>query len=345
MGPAAVHLVAGRDRSADIEAFAARHGGRVGLEGVLADLNRTAREVFSTRSAATWAFAWDDEDNHSARWWPQGITSSADADDTTDTYAGRRLLVTTSYSKTVDGVGKGCRITVADVDEQGPIRYRHVRLTNVGPDDTGEPVARPVHAHAGGAMWRGRHLHVAATGRGVHVFDLADIVAVPTDVGLGHRYVLPLRRTHAAGTAEGEEPLRYSFLSLGRDGGGPTMLAGEYGRGRMTRRLVTYRLDGDGTLATDDAGRSVPQTLVDQGPRQMQGAVSVDGRLHVVTSNGRRGRGSLWVGPPEALHRRARVLPPGAEDLTYWPSREELWTLTEYPGRRLVLALDRRRFS
>jgi hypothetical protein len=77
----------------------------------------------------------------------------------------------------------------------------------------------------------------------------------------------------------------------------------------------------------------------------MQGAVSVDDRLHVVTSNGRRGKGSLWVGPPRTLRRVARVLPPGPEDITYWPSREELWTVTEYPGRRLVLALDRRRFD
>jgi hypothetical protein len=77
----------------------------------------------------------------------------------------------------------------------------------------------------------------------------------------------------------------------------------------------------------------------------MQGAVLVGGRLHLSTSAGLRGRGSLWTGRPGHLHRHAKVLPPGPEDLTHWPSRDELLTLTEYPRRRVVLALDRRRFG
>lgn len=343
MGPP-VHLEAGRDRQADIEAFAQEHGGRVGLGGVLGHLNRTAREVFGTGSAATWAFAWDDEDNDSRRWWPQGITSTADADPSEE-YAGRRLLVTTSYSKTIDEVSKGCRITVVEVSEQQPIRYRHVLLVAVGLDDTGRPEARPVHAHAGGVVWSGSHLHVAATARGIHTFHVDDVVAVPADIGLGHRYVLPLRTTWTARTAEGAEPLRYSFLSVTRDGADQRLLVGEYGNGRESKRLVTYPLGDGGQLTTDPAtGTAVPTMLAD-GPAKMQGAVMVDGRLHVVTSNGKRGNGSLWVGEPGALEQRARVLPPGPEDITYWPSRDELWTVTEYPGRRLVLALDRARFT
>ena len=346
MGPVTepgVHLAAGRDRRGDIEAWARAHGGRVGLDGVLADLNRTAREVFNTGSAATWAFAWDDEDNDSQRWWPQGITSSADADPGEE-YAGRRLLVTTSYSKTIDKLNKGCRITVVEVSEEQPIRYRHVLLVAVGLDDVGRPELRPVHAHAGGAVWNGSYLHVAATTSGVHTFHLDDVMAVPTEVGLGHRYVLPLRTSWAARTADGAEPMRYSFLSLDRDAADRRLLAGEYGNGRASKRLLTYPLAPDGLIRADETGLAVPAVLAD-GPSKMQGAVSVNGRLHVVTSNGKRGKGSLWVGEPGALRQAARVLPPGPEDITYWPSREELWTVTEYPGRRLVLALDPRRFT
>ena len=338
-----LHLVAGRERGPDLDAFAALHGGRVGLDGVLDDLNRTAFPAFDTGSAATWAFRWDEEDNHSKRWWPQGITSSADAGPSEE-YAGRRVLVTTSYSKTLEGVSKGCRISVVDITEEQPIRYRHVLLGAVGRDDTGAPVLRPVNAHAGGVVWCGSFLHVAATTRGIHTFRVDDICRVPTEVGLGHRYVLPLRSSWTARTGDGTEPVRHSFLSLGRDGEGRALLVGEYGKGRMSRRLLTYPLTPTGLPVTDDAGLATP-TLLPDGPSRMQGAVSVDGRLHVVTSNGKRGRGSLWVGPPDALERKARVLPPGPEDVTYWPSREELWTPTEYPGRRYVLALDRRRFA
>jgi hypothetical protein len=339
-----VHLVAGRDRSADIDAFAEDNGGRVGLPRVLRSLNRTAREVFATGSAATWAFGWDDEDNDSKRWWPQGITSSADASPSEE-YAGRRLLVTTSYSKRIDGVNKGCRITVVDLADGPPMRYRHVLLGVVGKDDIGQPELRPLHAHAGGIVWSGDRLHVAATADGLHTFHLDDIVQVRENIGLGHAFVLPVRVSWAARTEEGAESMRYSFVSLGRDGERRTLLAGEYGHGRMTTRLLTFPLDAAGALAVDADGAARPSVLSWAGPARMQGAVSVDDRLHVVTSNGKRGKGSLWVGPSRELRRVARVLPPGPEDITYWPSREELWTVTEYPGRRLVLALDRKRFD
>ena len=350
MGPAPVQLARGRDRSADVEAFAAEHGGRVGLEGVLADLNRRAYPAFDTGSAARWGFRWDEEDSDSKRWWPQGITSSAEASagapagTGTDEHAGRRLLVTTSYSKTITGENKGCRISVVDLTDEGAIRYRHVLLAVVGLNDFGGPEVRPVTAHAGGIAWRGRYLHVAATKRGFHTFHVDDVVKVPADTGLGHRYVLPLRTSWGARTAEGVEPIAYSFLSLVRGGGEGALLVGEYGRGGMTQRLLTYPLDMSGLPLTDDAGAATPSKLPD-GPSRMQGAVMVDGRLHVVTSNGRYGRGSLWVGPPGALERVPKVLPAGPEDITYWPSREELWITTEYPGRRFVLALDRKQFD
>jgi hypothetical protein len=34
------------------------------------------------------------------------------------------------------------------------------------------------------------------------------------------------------------------------------------------------------------------------------------------------------------------VLPTGPEDVTWWPQRGELWSLTEWPGRRWVYAID-----
>lgn len=348
MEPAPVHLVAGRDRTADIEAFAARHGGRVGLTGVLGDLNRTAYPAFDTGSAATWGFRWDREDDDSKRWWPQGITSSSDAGAAhDDEYAGRRLLVTTSYSKTLDGLNKGCRISVVDITDDGAIRYRHVLLGTAGPDDRGDLELRPLHAHAGGIVWRGGHLHVAATKKGFHTFHVDDVVRVPTEVGLGHRYVLPLRTSWGARSVEGTEPVAHSFLSLGCGSDAGTMLVGEYGRSgitrRMPRRMLTYPLDDAGLPVTRDG--TVTPTMLPDGPARMQGAVLVDGLLHVVTSNGKRGRGSVWVGPPSDPRRVPNVLPPGPEDVTYWPSRDELWIPTEYPGRRYVLAYDRSRFT
>ncbi len=359
-----VHLERGRDRRAHNDALAAATGGRVGLAGVVADLDRTATLAHGLGPAVSWAFAPDREDTASKRWWPQGITSSADGGPA-GVPDGRALVVTTAYSKDLGGQHHGARITVVDVSDPARLRYRHVLLVVASVDQAGQVSLSPVRAHAGGIVWRGPVVHVAATGKGLHTFRLDDIVAVGEGPDLlgpvpggglaayGHRYVLPLAMTHTARTAEGTERLRYSFLSLSRDRGpdglsaAPTeILAGEYGRGAQSMRFFRYPVDpSTGLFGCDEAGVSRPHLLHDGGVARMQGAVTVDGRTYVSTSAGLRGRGSLWAGEPGSLTRYARTLPPGPEDLCYWPGRDQLLTVTEYPGRRFVLALDRSRFD
>jgi hypothetical protein len=351
-----VHLVRGRDRGAANDALAGATGGRVGLDGVLDDLNRTA-PVVPAPQAAGYAFAWDEEDSRSARWWPQGITSSSDASPA-EQYDGRDVLVTTSYSKVIGTVGKGCRISVVDVTDPERVRYRHVLLVTAVLDDQGRLSLRPVDVHAGGVVWNGPFLHVAGTAAGLHTFRLDDIVRVTgTDRpealgplpdggigGFGHRYVLPTRCVHKA-VAEKVEPLRYSFLSLTRESGAPELVAGEYGRGRMTTRLLRIDLDPTGMPTTGPDGICRPRFVEPGGVERMQGAVSVEGRFYVTTSNGTRGMGSIWVGPPGKLKQYPYALPPGPEDICYRPRGDRLWTVTEYPRQRFVLALDRGHFG
>ena len=38
-------------------------------------------------------------------------------------------------------------------------------------------------------------------------------------------------------------------------------------------------------------------------------------------------------------------MPVGVEDITYWPSTDQLWSLSEYPGHRYVFAMDRAYFG
>jgi hypothetical protein len=352
-----VHLVRGRDRGPENDALAAATGGRVGLDGVLGDLNRSAR-VVPAPQAASYAFAWEEDDDRSRRWWPQGITSSSDASPE-EQYDGRHVLVTTSYSKVIRKLGKGARISVVDVSEPERVRYRHVLLVTAVLDDEGRVALRPVNAHAGGIVWNGPYLHVAGTAKGIHTFHVDDVMAVTgTDRpellgplpgggigGFGHRYVLPSRCVHQAATAEGVEPLRYSFLSLTRENGPAELVAGEYGRGRMTTRLLRLDLGPDGLPTADPAGTCRPRLLDPGGVERMQGAVSVEGRLYVTTSNGTRGMGTIWVGQPGALRQFPYATPPGPEDICYRPWGDRLWTVTEYPKRRLVLALDRSHFG
>ena len=357
---AGVHLRRSEERVSEIDALAVAlertGGGRVGLTGVLADLNRTATVVRVPALAARWGFRWDDEDSRSRRWWPQGITTSADHDDTEE-YGGRRIVLTTSYSKDLAGVHKGSRITVVDLEGGHRLRYRHVLLVEAFTRDDGEVDVRPLEVHAGGVVWRGDHLHVAGTARGISTFRVDDVMRVGAlgardrlGVGqgsFGYRYVLPVRFSYDAFADEGHERMRYSFLSLDRSRpDSHRLLAGEYGRRGRTTRLLDFEMDPvTGLLRTSAEGQARPLSLSPEGLEGMQGATVVDGRWYVTTSAGQYLRGSLYVGQPGAFRRRARVLPVGVEDITYWPSRDELWSLSEYPGHRYVFAMDRGRLG
>ena len=92
----------------EIDALAARLGGRVGLAGVVGG-PRPARPTRLRARAARCAarITWDAADRRDPRWWPQGISTSADASDTEDV-EGRRMLVVSWYAKD----GQGSRVTL-----------------------------------------------------------------------------------------------------------------------------------------------------------------------------------------------------------------------------------------
>jgi hypothetical protein len=319
---------------------------RVGLRAVIADTNRRAARADVPGEAATEGFTWDARDGSTDRWWPQGITTSADAyghEDTAGTFDGHDVLLTSWYAH-----GRlarrllGSRITVVvDVDSEAPT-YRHVLLV--------EPVRfgpvhlfKPVRVHAGGIVWYGDHLFVAGSDAGIRVFRLDDITHVRNRVhARGYRYVLPQASSYAADQDPDQEPLTYSFLSLDRGADVDRLVAGEYGtKGSGSHRLVRYPLDrGSQLLRGDERGRSVASELYDGQPDRMQGATLV-GETWVVTASAGEGRpGDLWVGRPGELRRLRGVLPTGPEDVAHWPQRHQVWSLTEWPGRRFVFGVD-----
>ncbi|MGA8992817.1 MAG: hypothetical protein WB441_00750 [Nocardioidaceae bacterium] len=357
MGPTrGVHLRRTEDRGAAVDALVARvgggAGGRVGLAGLLADLDRTARAVRVPSPAASWGFRWDREDSRSRRWWPQGITTSSDGGHLDGRLPsglgpGRSVVVTSAYSRTLDGVNQGSRLSFVDVSDPGRLRYRHVLLVDPVRSPDGSLEVRPVRLHAGGIVWHGDHLYVAGTARGFATFRLDDVVAVPSEVPdvFGYRYVLPVRFGYDARTEPGGSRMHYSFVSLDRGGPRPGLVTGEYGRGERSTRLARYEIDhATGLLRADEDGGCHPVVL-DDGVPGMQGAVVVDGTWYVTTSRGRFRLGSVWVGRPGRLQERRHRLPVGPEDISYWPEHDLLWSLSEYPWARYVFAIPRARLG
>jgi hypothetical protein len=340
---AGVHLVRSEEHADEIAALVDRYGEPVGVAGVLDDLNRVASRARVPGRAPVWGFRWDQQDTDSQRWWPQGITSSADATDTEDV-DGRRLVVVSWYSKGAKEDNHGSRVTFVDVDA---LRYRHVLIVKAGTDEHGHSRLETLQIHAGGVVWCGPYLHLAGTTRGLYTCHVDDIMRVQVDDDtLGYRYVLPVRFAYRAMTAESAEQLRYSFMSLDRGVSPPELVAGEYGIKGQTTRLVRYPLDPETQeLRRNDGGESHPVFLDDGGVGHMQGAAVVDGTYYVTVSRGPRRLGHLYVGSPGRLRPHRWALPPGPEDISYWPSRDQLWSLCEYPGRRFVYAMDRHRLG
>ena len=343
-----IHLTRTDENVDEIEALAEALGGRAGLADLLDDLDRQGRRVFLggrlLGRAVRGAITWDTADRRDPDWWPQGVTTSADASDTEDVH-GRRVLVVSWYAKN----GHGSRLTFLDLDTR---RYRHVLLVVPTLVDGGIRL-EPLKVHAGGIVWLGPYIHVAATARGVVTCRLDDLIAVPHDLpddtGLTtheYTYVLPVRFSYRAMTDEGLERLRYSFLSLDRTADPMQLVVGEYGNSSQTRRLARYPLDPETlVLASGEDGASRPLGLDEAGAVRMQGAAIAHGTWYVTASTGHWVPGSVYVGHPGSWRRFRYATPMGPEDITWWPSTDLLWSVTEHPRRRWVYAMRRGFFA
>lgn len=332
---------------------------RVGLEGVLGDLDRTAERCPVPGAAAGAGYTWDEHDRSDPSWWPQGVAGIRSGDVLlVSWYARRRGLLP----------GQGARISVLDRTAPAGPRYRHVLL--VAPHRRlGVPGMRAVRVHAGGIAVHGGVLHVADTYFGVRLFRLADVLRVPRRpdgaprrTGIdrlgrslrgfgasGYDYVLPQWTALRVPVTAGNRRLRHSFLSIGSVGGRPTLVVGEYRRAAdAPARLARYPLDGTGGLpAVDGSGLLLPLEVHEDQPRRMQGAAVHDSTWFVSASSGEGVNGDLYAGAPGAWVRSRGVLPPGPEDLDWSRPGEELWSVSEWPGQRWIFPIttDRRRWA
>lgn len=348
LGVNAYRLIEAPRRKHLTERFFGRYR-RVGLRGLLDDTNRVATWADVPGDAAIGGYEWQKRDSRTRRWLPQGITTSADAygpDPTAGTVDGRHIVLTSWYANHVYGFIFGSRITVMDCSDQQQAPYRHVLL--VKPRRfLGINWLTTVRVHAGGIVWYGNYLYVAGGQHGIRVFRLDDIVRVRNRLRTRtYRYVLPQFSFYDADHDSSVGRMMYSFMSLDRTGDVDHLVAGEYGRKGGSHRLMRYPLDRDTELLRrDDRGWAVPAELYDRQVERMQGATLVDDTWVITASNGKGNPGDLWVGTPGEYVRHAGVLPTGPEDVTYWPQRRQLWSLTEWPRQRWVYAIDAERWA
>jgi hypothetical protein len=282
---------------------------------------------------------------------------------TADAGGGREALLVSWYDKR-DAPAKGVRVSFLDTRTN---RYRHVLLVYPYIDGAGQPdyeiVGRPQGGiHAGGILWYGRRLYVVDTRRGIRVFDMRQIFDLGKSAagdtsdktrigrhgsryhGFGYRYVMPQvgAWVNAAGpdndgdfTCEANGAPKFS--SIGFDSG--ALITSEYCRsdgayGRVAR--WSLQPDENGHLRANEALRLPVHNV--------QGAVSAAGTYYLSRSRGADTHGQLIPATPKngtlepGTARRAGI---GPEDLSYWPARDEIWTVTEHAGRRMLYGVPR----
>jgi hypothetical protein len=165
----------------------ANAGQVVSVGDVFADANHKLTSASGGKKA--WP-AGSFDDQNTAKWIPQGITSTADSLEA-GTVDGVDGLLVSWYRED----GKGVRVTFIN---KADYSYRHVLLVYPFSNNN----FREVPIHAGGLMWYGNTLWVVDTSNGIRVFDMSNIWKVSTGDGVGrqsdgtytaagYKYVLP----------------------------------------------------------------------------------------------------------------------------------------------------------
>lgn len=324
--------------------------GTVSVATVLDSANRSARPCSPAVKYHSASFCWNSGDSSVTYWMPQGITTTGDAA-ASGQWEGREALLSSWYDND-SGRNMGVRVSFADMADRSTPEYRHVLL--VQPRwDNGEPSFGPVNAHAGGIVWYGDQLYVANTYSGFRVFDMNDLmrVSVGDNTAIGRQpdgrymahnylYVLPQQAHYQPSTTGGEPRLRYSQVALDRTTSPDSLLVSEYGNPGGDTRLARFELDASSAhIAEDTDGYARADWAYTVGIRSMQGAVSVNGKYHIHRSNGASTRGDVFIWRPgNYATQHTGAVPIGPEDLSYWPQYGQIWSQTEYPGKRYVYA-------
>ena len=310
-------------------------------------------------------YCWNSGDQGTSAWYPQGITTSSDAYGS-GTYDGKRINLVSWYDHADDGIDKGVRVSVSNLSASASAPpYRHVLLVEPS-GTTSSPSYRPVNIHAGGLMWYGNLLYVADTSGGFRVFDLDHLWRVSTGrssaVGrqsdgsyhaFDYKYVLPQTARFTDSTAGGYAQLRHSSVSLDRTSTPDSVIVSEYrspsdvdagAQVRTIRVPIDYtdrylKPASDGVIKATEAYRTDLESV--------QGSTAINGKFFFSQSDGSdhsnpNSDGDLhtFVAPSGSVVRHGNALTVGAEDLSYDPTRDYLWSLGEYPGYRWVYAAD-----
>lgn len=180
----------------------------------------------------------------------------------------------------------------------------------------------------------------------------------------GYRYVMPQVRgwsnPDGLATFPSEHrcrvagPQKFSYVALDRSEEPDALVTGEYCADQndpdLNGRVASWPLDGATGLPREDGDGAWRATGAHRLPKpRVQGAVSTADRWYLHSTGGGTtgpghlqaavsGGGATGVLTTDSAEHDVAV---GVEDLSYWPGRDQLWTVTEHDGQRIIYATAR----
>ncbi|MEW1824600.1 hypothetical protein [Streptomyces sp. NPDC088196] len=327
-------------------------GRPVGVDTVLKSADHTLRDAadcttdeksaLPVEPAATRAYCWDSGDAADPAWTPRSVTTSGDADE--DGWWGSNRVILSGWSATTRGLAKVAFVNAADTAH---LTYTWALLAV--PTDGGRDY-RGLASTISGMVWYQDKLLVTTTSGtrdALYVYDMNRIQRTTVTAGAvgrvrdgwsaaGYRYVLPAIGSYRLSGAKAA--VRPVGLSLDRSTVPDSLVASG------AKRLWRYPFSGDpartGLLATDSAGRAVPEEAYTTKVDGAGGVLANGSSWYVGGAAGTDGgRGSMW----RQDTRGAKATECGADEthqcwsartdsLSYWQETGEVWSVS---GRML----------
>jgi hypothetical protein len=285
------------------------------------------------KTVPTWidrrGYCWNATDQADTNWYPQGLAGNGESGWTG--FAGSALIATW-YTRNAP---VQTRVSVISAPGSVPGAYGNFLLKEPIQDCTlgCQTVLVDIKSHVGGAAWVGKYLYVPETSKGFRVFDLTRFVQ------LGSEWVLPQVAFYKQPAGAG---LLFSAASTTGAPTAPSILSVEFDRTTTDRRIVSWPVVAStGRLLVSSGSVTASEATVMDGAvvDSVQGIAALGDSLVLSRSWSTQPAYLLRAGVGGGhVIRTGTVI--GAEDLTYEPATNRLWTLGERPNSRALVSIQ-----
>jgi hypothetical protein len=207
-----------------------------------------------------------------------------------------------------------------------------------------------VGSHVGGLAWAGKYLYVADTKAGFKVFDLTQFYLQPGPVfSLPQvaQYTQPTSCSAAVSASVKPCTLDFSYVSIA-NGAPYRLVSGEFDQFFDFARVVSWPLLSNGLLDLSAAGQGNQKNELVTGKDliQFQGVAANGSKTVLTSSYGANKPGKVFRittrspytngGALPGMAAVTKAAPSGIEDLAASKTRNVVWAIAEFPGRRWV---------